>query len=194
MRCGRSLLFGGDDTVSPWRADPRVEIHGAGRSKILLGPDVTDWRSHLDLLAASVADNGGRSCLNASGVWTPADGLDLGQALAERLARVEPRPLHDPEAALAAFPEPRTARAISAHIDRLLAGGGARDLTARDPRRRAPRRGRRLHLPAAHGGALRGPVPPPGQHRVPLPLRRRRGDLRGTPCSRRSAPPSWPPP
>ena len=130
VRCGRSLLFGGDDTVGPWRGDPRVEIHGAGRSKILLGPDVTDWGEHLDLIAASVADNGGRSCLNASGVWTTANGLDLAEALAERLARIEPRPLHDPEAALAAFPEPRTARAISAHIDRLLAGGGARDLTA----------------------------------------------------------------
>ena len=130
MRCGRSLLFGGDDTVGPWRGDPRVEIHGAGRSKILIGPDVTDWRPHLDLVAASVADNGGRSCLNASGVWTTANGLDLAQALAERLARIEPRPLHDPEAALAAFPEPETARAISALIDRLLAAGGARDMTA----------------------------------------------------------------
>lgn len=130
MRCGRSLLFGGDDTVDPWRGDPRVEIHGAGRSKVLLGPDLTDWRSHLDLVVASVADNGGRSCLNASGVWTTVDGLDLAQALAERLAAIEPRPLDHPEAALAAFPEPGTARAISSHIDRLLAGGGARDLTA----------------------------------------------------------------
>ena len=130
VRCGRSLLFGGDDTVGPWRGDPRVEIHGAGRSKILFGPDLTDWRGHLDLVAASVADNGGRSCLNASGVWTTGNGPDLALALAERLAPVEPRPLHDPEAALAAFPEPRTAQAISAHIDRLLAGGGARDLTA----------------------------------------------------------------
>ena len=106
MRCGRSLLFGGDDTVDPWRGDPRVEIHGAGRSKVLLGPDLTDWWEHLDLLVASVADNGGRSCLNASGVWTTAGGLDLAQALAGRLARIEPRPLDDPEAALAAFPEP----------------------------------------------------------------------------------------
>jgi acyl-CoA reductase-like NAD-dependent aldehyde dehydrogenase len=131
LRCGRAMVFGGDDTVGPWRADPRVEIHGAGRSKLLLLADgADDWKSHVDLMVASIADNGGRSCINASGVWTCAHGAEVAGALAERLAAIEPRPLDDPQAALAAFPEPRVAQAISAHIDRQLAGGGARDLTA----------------------------------------------------------------
>ena len=131
MRCGRSLLFGGEDTVGPWRADERVEIHGPGRSKILLDADsAANWPDHLELMISSVADNGGRSCINASGVWTAASGEEIGAALAQRLAAIEPRALTDPEARLAAFPEPRVAHAISEQIDRALAAGGARDLTA----------------------------------------------------------------
>ncbi|HET9482039.1 MAG TPA: aldehyde dehydrogenase, partial [Candidatus Polarisedimenticolia bacterium] len=75
------------------------------------------------------ADNGGRSCLNASGVWTPARGRELAQALAERLASMEAMPLDDPRAGLAAFPDPAQARRLSDHIDRLLNTPGAEDLT-----------------------------------------------------------------
>ena len=42
--------------------------------------------SHLDLIAESIAENGGRSCVNASGVWTPAHGREIAEALAARLA------------------------------------------------------------------------------------------------------------
>ena len=37
--CNRVMLFGGDDTVKQYENDPRVEVHGAGRSKILIGDD-----------------------------------------------------------------------------------------------------------------------------------------------------------
>lgn len=138
LRCGRSMFFGDAATVRPFRDDPRVQIHGPGWSKVIFGEDqvaqVDDWERHLDLLVRSIADNGGRSCLNASGVWIPATGARAGrriaEALAERLARVEALPLDHPEARLAAFTRPEAARRISEWIDRQLRIPGAVDLTA----------------------------------------------------------------
>ena len=133
LRCGRSLLFGDEGTVRPWKDDPRVQIHGPGRSKVLFGEDQVDgWERHLDLLAASIAENGGRSCLNASGVWLPAVGVgrELAEALARRLALIEALPLDHPEARIAAFPRPQVAHQISDLIDRHLRTPGAVDLTA----------------------------------------------------------------
>jgi hypothetical protein len=132
LRCGRSLLFGDASTVVPWRGDPRIEVHGPGWSKVVLGADAAaDWRRHLDVMVASIADNGGRSCVNASGIRTPAHGRELAAALAERLAAIEPRALDDPEAALVPFPSRAAAERLSAAIDRQLQSGGAEDLTAR---------------------------------------------------------------
>lgn len=132
LRCGRSMLFGDASTVGAWSEDPRVQLHGPGWSKVLFGADAaTAFEDHLDLLVTSVAGNGGRSCVNASGVWTPSRGEELAAALAARLARIEPLPLDDPDAGIAAFSDPIVAHRISEHIDRALAGGGAVDLTAR---------------------------------------------------------------
>lgn len=134
LRCGRSLLFGDEATVRPWKDDPRVQIHGPGWSKVLFGEDeVSRWESHLDLIVTSIAENGGRSCFNASGIWLPASGTgagrDLAEALAHRLAGIEARPLDHPEARLAAFSRPQTAHRISELIDRHLRVPGAVDLT-----------------------------------------------------------------
>ncbi|HEX4955541.1 MAG TPA: aldehyde dehydrogenase family protein [Thermoanaerobaculia bacterium] len=137
LRAGRSMLFGDAATVAPWKGDPRVEIHGPGWSKVVLGEDQAErWPAHLEVIAASVAENGGRSCLNASGVWTAAHGRELAQALAERLAQVRARGLDDPEAALAAFPSKVAAERVSAWVDRQLEAPGAQDLSAplRGPR------------------------------------------------------------
>ena len=132
LRCGRSMLFGDAGTLRAWQDDPRVQLHGPGWSKVILGEDAAaSWRSHLDLMVTSIAENGGRSCLNASGVWTAGHGREIAEALAGRLAAIEPRPLHDPAASLAAFTDRRQAIAISEHIDRLLRVPGAEDLTAR---------------------------------------------------------------
>ena len=77
LRSGRSLLFGDRSTVEPWRADPGVQIHGPGWSKVVIGADGAErWESSLDLAVESVAANGGRSCINASGVWTAARGRE----------------------------------------------------------------------------------------------------------------------
>jgi hypothetical protein len=135
LRCNRSLLFGDAATVRPWKDDPRVQIHGPGWSKVVFGEDqVPHWERHLDLLVASIADNGGRSCLNASGVWLPATktgaGRKLAEALAHRLATIAALPLDHPEARLAAFSRPEVAHQISDLIDRHLRTPGAVDLTA----------------------------------------------------------------
>jgi acyl-CoA reductase-like NAD-dependent aldehyde dehydrogenase len=131
LRCGRSVFFGDAATVRPFRDDPRVQIHGPGWSKVIFGEDqMEDWERHLDLLVRSIADNGGRSCLNASGVWVPAHGRRIAEALAERLARIEALPLDHPEARLAAFTRLETAQRISDWIDRQLRIPGAVDLTA----------------------------------------------------------------
>lgn len=132
MRSGRSLLFGDRSTVDPWRHDHRIQIHGPGWSKVIYGPDeAANWKAHLDLMEASVADNGGRSCVNASGIRSSSHTLELALGLAERLARIEAHPLDHPEARLAAFPNIAAARQLSDHIDAQLAQAGAEDLTAR---------------------------------------------------------------
>jgi acyl-CoA reductase-like NAD-dependent aldehyde dehydrogenase len=131
-RCGRGMVFGDVASTRPWQNDPRVEVHGPGYSKVLLGPDAAaDWESYLDVMASSVAENGGRSCVNASGVWTIAHGREIAEALAAKLAAIGPRAEDDPQAQLAPFANPDVARRISAMIDRDLEVPGAEDVTAR---------------------------------------------------------------
>lgn len=131
LRCGRSMLFGGGATVEPWKTDSRVQIHGPGRSKIILAADtIAKWEDYVDLMVTSVAENGGRSCINASGVWVPSGGREVAEALASRLSRIEARPLDDPDAEIAAFPNPEVAHQISNLIDNHLKIPGATDITA----------------------------------------------------------------
>ena len=131
LGCGRAILFGGEATVAAWRADPRIEIHGPGSSKILFDRDaVAEWTRHLPWLVDSVAENGGRSCINASAVWVPAHGRELAAGLARELNTIEPRPLTDADARLAAFANAQSARQLSAMIDRQLLTPGAEDVTA----------------------------------------------------------------
>jgi len=136
--CGRSMFFGDLAAVGSFAGDPRIELHGPGYSKLLFGPDQVDrWRESIDLVASSVADNGGRSCVNASGVWTPAHGREIALALAEKLAAIEPRAADDPEASIAPFVDPRVATRISGQIDAGLHEAGAEEVTA--VHRRGPR-------------------------------------------------------
>ena len=126
------MMFGAGASVRPWLGDPRIEIHGPGYSKVLFGADKADaWRDYLDLLVTSVSSNGGRSCINASSIRTPAHGREIAAALAERLAAIVPRLRDDASAILAAFPDPATARGIDAAIERGIAQGGAEDVSAR---------------------------------------------------------------
>jgi acyl-CoA reductase-like NAD-dependent aldehyde dehydrogenase len=131
--CRRSLIFGGSATVERYQGNPRVQAHGPGFSKILLGDDLVDhWEQYLDLMMDSVFVNSGRSCISCSGIWVSRHGRDIAEALARRLAPVEPLPPDDPESGLAAFTTPGTADAISAAIDADIATPGVEDFTARN--------------------------------------------------------------
>ncbi|HXG90403.1 MAG TPA: aldehyde dehydrogenase family protein [Vicinamibacterales bacterium] len=130
---GRGMVFGDVGSTKRWKADPRVEVHGPGFSKVVIGPDVADdWERHLDVIVESISNNGGRSCVNASGVWVTRHGDKIAAALAERLAQITPREADDPDAVLAPFADPSTAQRISATIDQDLRGeaGAARDVSA----------------------------------------------------------------
>ncbi|MEK6674556.1 MAG: aldehyde dehydrogenase family protein [Planctomycetota bacterium] len=126
----RSMLFGDASTTKPWKNDPRVQLHGPGFSKVILGEDAAEnWPHYVDLMVSSISANGGRSCLNASGVWTPRHGRAIAEALAEQLAKIQVLPADDPRATLAAFATSSVAERISAVIDQGLREPGAVDLT-----------------------------------------------------------------
>lgn len=128
---GRGMIFGDTSTTSAWRDDPRIEVHGPGYSKIILGDDCADdWEKYLDVMVASIADNGGRSCINASGVWVSKHAEEIAEALAERLSQIVPRDAEDEDAVLAPFADKTVAARISASIDEALKEPGAREVTA----------------------------------------------------------------
>src|SRR5438445_140493 len=130
--CPRSLIFGGTATVEQYKGNPKVQAHGPGFSKILLGDDQVDnWPKYLDLMVDSVLVNSGRGCINCSGIWASRHTEKIAEALAERMGPVEPLPPEDPKAALAAFTVPGQAEAVFADIDRDLREAGTRDLTAK---------------------------------------------------------------
>ncbi|MBM3840317.1 MAG: aldehyde dehydrogenase family protein [Verrucomicrobia bacterium] len=129
--CRRAFIFGNAQTVQSHAGNPRVQVHGPGYSKILLGDDVADeWERHLDLIVESVLNNAGRGCINCSGVWASRHTRAIAQALAERLVPIDVKPPDDPAAALAAFPVPGRARAIHAWILEKLKEDGVEDVTA----------------------------------------------------------------
>ena len=130
--CGRAQLFGDKATTERYAGDPRIEIHGPGYSKILIGPDeIERWPQYLDLIMESVAQNGGRSCLNASAIIVPAYADEIADALAKRLGPLEPRPIDDEGAVLAGFANPKMAESINAAIEDGLEIPGAEEVTAR---------------------------------------------------------------
>ena len=130
--CGRSLIFGGTATVDRYRDNPRVQAHGPGFSKIVLGDDQVDhWEKYLDVMVESVFVNSGRSCINCSGIWASRHTREIADALARRLADVRPLPPEHPEAPLAAFTVPGAADAITRSIDADLQAPGVTDVTAK---------------------------------------------------------------
>jgi acyl-CoA reductase-like NAD-dependent aldehyde dehydrogenase len=130
--CERTMIFGGLPTVERYKGDPRVQAHGPGFSKVLLGDDVVDnWEEYIDLITDSVYLNSGRGCINCSGVWASRHTTEIAAALAERLGPMEVKSLEDPEATLAAFTVPGMARAIWDSIESGLKENGAEHTTER---------------------------------------------------------------
>jgi len=127
----RAMIFGGQQTVEQYQGNPRIQVHGPGFSKIVLGDDVVDqWESYLDLLVESVLINGGRSCINCSGIWASRHTQEIAEALAERLGPVNVLPPDDPHAALAAFTVAGMAKGVWEMIQGDLREQGVTDATA----------------------------------------------------------------
>lgn len=131
-RAGRVMLFGDDSTVKQYENDPRIEVHGTGYSKLLIGEDeIENWPHYLDTIVESISANSGRSCICASTVVVPKYGDEIAQAVAERLAEIKPLGQDDPAARLSGFANPKFAEWINEAVESGLKAGGAVDVTAR---------------------------------------------------------------
>jgi acyl-CoA reductase-like NAD-dependent aldehyde dehydrogenase len=128
----RSLIFGGTATVEQYKGNPRVQAHGPGFSKILLGDDVVDqWEKYVDLMCDSIFVNSGRGCINCSGVWASRHTEKIAEAIAAKIGPVQPLPAQDPKSALAAFTVKGQADAVNAQIDQDAKEAGVTDMTAK---------------------------------------------------------------
>jgi len=137
--CGRALVFGDTSTTAPYANNPAIQVHGPGLSKILVGEDqIERWPEFIDLMVSSIADNGGRSCVNASAIVVPKYAAEIADALAQSLGPVAPMAANDENARLAAFANPRLADHIDAAIEEGLQSPGAVEVTARY--RKGPRK------------------------------------------------------
>jgi len=115
-----AMVYGGQDVVDKYAADPRVVVNGPGRAKILITAD-RDWRDHLDVVVDSIASLGGMACVNTTAVLYEGDPAPLAAAIAERLAAIEPLPGADERAVLPTQPLGR-AYALAAHLAAKAAG------------------------------------------------------------------------
>jgi acyl-CoA reductase-like NAD-dependent aldehyde dehydrogenase len=128
----RAMIFGGTATVERYKGNPKVQAHGPGFSKILLGDDKVDqWEQYIDLMAESIYINSGRGCINCSGVWASRHTKEIAQALAEKLGPIEVKPPQDPTAGLAAFTVPGAAAGVWRAIESDLRDSGAEDMTSK---------------------------------------------------------------
>jgi len=129
--CGRAFLFGDENTTARWANNQAVQIHGPGRSKIIIGEDCIErWPEFIDVIADSIARNGGRSCVNASAVIVPRYAREISEALAKKLGTISGKASDDPNAALSGFANVKMAEWIDTTIEEGLKTPGARDAAA----------------------------------------------------------------
>jgi acyl-CoA reductase-like NAD-dependent aldehyde dehydrogenase len=79
----------------------------------------------------SISANGGRSCINCSSVLIGKNRDALADALARKLAAIEPLPRDHPDAILSGFANPKMAKSIDERLEEFLQTPGAVDLTAK---------------------------------------------------------------
>jgi len=129
--CDRALIFGDKSTTDLYSGNPGIQVHGPGFSKILIGDDeIENWPSFIDVMAASISDNGGRSCVNASAVIVPKYAKEIAEALGKKLGALKPLPMNNPDAVLSGFANPKMGEWINATLDSDLKVAGAVDTTA----------------------------------------------------------------
>jgi acyl-CoA reductase-like NAD-dependent aldehyde dehydrogenase len=98
-----AIAYGGEDVVRRYAAQTTMLPQGPGRSKILLTAGV-DWREHLDVIVASICEQGGRACVNATAVFVEGDATAVARAIADRLAAIPSLPPEDERAVLPVLP------------------------------------------------------------------------------------------
>ena len=129
--CDRALIFGDQTTVERYAANPAVQAHGPGWSKIVIGDDcIEEWPEFVDIIAASIAENGGRSCINASAIVVPKYGEQIADAVAKKLSEIRPLASDDEKASLSGFANPKMAEMMDAAITDGLKTSGAVEVTA----------------------------------------------------------------
>ncbi|MGI8965731.1 MAG: aldehyde dehydrogenase family protein, partial [Limisphaerales bacterium] len=113
--CGRALIFGDKNTTAQYANNPAIQIHGPGWSKILIGEDqIEQWPELINLIVESIADNGGRSCINASAIVVPKYAAEIAEALAKKFVDYAPAKSDDENAKLSGFANPKMAKFIDA--------------------------------------------------------------------------------
>jgi acyl-CoA reductase-like NAD-dependent aldehyde dehydrogenase len=115
-----AMVYGGQDVVDKYANDPTVVVNGPGRAKIVITAD-RDWRDYVDLVVDSIANLGGMACVNTTAVLYEGDPAPLAQAIAERLATIQPLPTEDERAILPAQPLDK-ARALANYLAIKAAG------------------------------------------------------------------------
>ncbi|MHA1302535.1 MAG: aldehyde dehydrogenase family protein [Candidatus Heimdallarchaeaceae archaeon] len=102
------IIFGSDWTIKTYGNRDTIKAYGPGRSKVLV--DIENMNSYrmrqaLDISYHSIMFDGGRGCINASGIiYNSKEGYEeFKRKLAKRLARIEPYHPLDDEAQLPAM-------------------------------------------------------------------------------------------
>lgn len=130
--CPRSMIFGSQQTVNQHAGNPKVSVHGPGFSKIILADDLVDrWEDYVDLMFDSIFANSGRGCINCSSIYASRHTEEIADAIAKRLAAINPLPTNDPNASLAAFTTPGAAEAMNNQIEEGLKSAGVTEVTAK---------------------------------------------------------------
>jgi acyl-CoA reductase-like NAD-dependent aldehyde dehydrogenase len=157
-----AMVYGGQDVVDKYGGDPKVLVNGPGRAKILITAD-RDWRECVDLVVDSIANLGGMACVNTTAVLYEGDAAPLAEAIAERLAAIEPLPADDERAILPTQPVDN-ARALAGYLAAKAAG--TRPLLGADQVVAVLEDGCAALRPAVHVLA----EPEPGKLNVELPF------------------------
>jgi acyl-CoA reductase-like NAD-dependent aldehyde dehydrogenase len=109
-----SMVYGGQDVVDKYGADPTFFTNGPGRTKILITAE-RDWRDYLDVIVDSISHLGGMACVNTTAVLYEGNAAPLAHAIAERLRTIAPLPNSDENAILPTQPLGQ-ANAIAQHL------------------------------------------------------------------------------
>ena len=91
-QCGRGMVFGDVGSTKIWANDPRVEVHGPGFSKVVIGEDCADeWEKYLDVMVTSISANSGAIVRErVGGVDASAWAEDPRRRWRRRLSKIVP--------------------------------------------------------------------------------------------------------